>query len=322
MKIWEAYPHIKQELTQVNQIMMKNVGSTEDEFERALKELFEHQGKMLRPAFLILSAHFGKYDAVRFQTLGAVVEMLHMATLIHDDIIDNAKLRRGCESVQSRYGKEFAVYAGDFLFCQCFHMLSEYEFDRKNLHELSKTIKRICLGEIKQFQHRYSTSMDFKNYLSVISKKTAALFMVSFVIGAKEAECDEKLIRLLGKIGVEIGLAFQIIDDLLDYTGETEDIGKSLKNDLKQGYYTLPLIMALEEKGSQDLKYLLDHTRFTDEDIHKIMAAVQDLGGIEKAKAIASRYTEKAFRRIASLPECESKIILKKVTEGLLTRKH
>jgi len=275
---------------------------------------------MLRPAFLLLAAKFGEYDSEKMQNLGAAIEMMHMATLVHDDVVDESKLRRGVETIQHKYSKEYAVYIGDFLFCQCFIMLSSFNYSTENLRDISKAISKICMGEIRQYNIRYLRNTSLKKYIRVISGKTAALFSISFYTGARESKCSEKTSKLLGRVGYYIGMAFQIIDDLLDYSGNSNKLGKNAQSDLIKGYYTLPLIYAMEDDRENKISDILDNTSLSSENVKQITILVNEYKGIDKAKNLADKYTKKAFECIEKLPECESKEIIKDITQKLLNR--
>lgn len=320
--LWTNYPEVLQELNEVKKILKDNIKSKGKHLEEAMMPMVESGGKMLRPGFLLLSAKFGEYDAKKIHNLAAVIEMLHLATLVHDDIIDDSKLRRGCESIQYKYGKEYAVYIGDFLFCQCLIMLSEYEYKMDNMRSLAKAISKICMSEIRQYNFRYITKMNLRNYLKIISGKTAALFTLSFYLGAQESGCDKKVSRTLGKIGYNIGMAFQIIDDILDYSGNTEELGKNSLVDLKRGYYTLPLIYAMEDSRGDEILDILNSKELDNNDIKKLVEKVKGYKGIEKSKKLANRYTQRAFSYIDKLPNIESKEIINDVVEKLLSRKY
>ncbi|WP_461204972.1 polyprenyl synthetase family protein [Clostridium sp. DL1XJH146] len=321
-EFWKEYTEIYDELNDVTKIMKKNIKTSEDIFKDSIGLVMDNSGKMLRPAFVLLAGKFGNYEAEKSKNLAAAIEMLHTATLIHDDIVDEAKLRRGIESVQSNYGKDFAVYAGDYLLCQCFNLLTKYDYTMENLSKISKAMSRICRSEINQHYFRYNSDVSLKKYIRVISGKTAALFALSFVVGSKEAECDENTVKLLGKIGYNLGMAFQIIDDLLDFTVKEKKLGKSAQNDLKQGYYTLPLILAMKEDSDKEIASILDKSIFISEDIKAIINLVEKHNGIKGAKQVADRYTNRALMNIEKLPECESKEIIKEVVEKLLRRQY
>lgn len=317
---WNRFELLNNDLLEVVRIMKMNVKNNDKLIENALLDLIDSGGKLLRPGFVLLSGSFGKYDSKRLCNLAAVIEMLHMATLVHDDIIDDAKTRRNKETIQSKYGKDYAVFMGDILFSRCFMMLSD-NTSMENMKLLSNAIFDICTGEIEQFSSRYSKEVSVKKYLKRIAAKTAALFSMSFYIGAFEGECSAELINTLSNIGYDIGMAFQIIDDILDYTSEDNQLGKPTGNDLKEGIYTLPLILALKEDRTKLLPILLKDT-YSDEDINLLIDLSQELGGVSKAKSLAKRYTDRAFKKISKLPECESKKFLTNFCEDLLFRKY
>lgn len=317
-KFWNEYPVVKNDLEEVIKIMKKNIKCKEKLVENAILELINSGGKLLRPAFLTIAARFGEFKEEETYPLAAVLEMLHMATLVHDDIVDDSKLRRGTETIQAKYGKDYAVYIGDFLFCRCFKILSEHS-TLKNIKVDSNVMSKICMGEIEQFSSKYNKQVSVRKYLKRISAKTAELFALSFYSGATGSGCDNKLCRKLSNIGHNIGMAFQIIDDILDYTGNEIIIGKSIGNDIKQGIYTLPLIYALERKNL-DLSCILDKESFDENDLRGIAGIVKELRGIEKSRALAERYTNRAFNLINTLPNSENKDILLKTTEKLLVR--
>ncbi|SHI71283.1 polyprenyl synthetase family protein [Clostridium intestinale] len=319
-KMWDSNIYIKNELEEVVKLMKKNAKCKDKFIEKSIIELIESGGKMLRPAFVIISSKWGESNEGKVRALASVVEMLHMATLVHDDIIDDAKVRRGTETIQSKYGKDYAVYIGDYLFCACFRLLAS-EGSLQSIKIDSKSMSRICLGEIEQLNSKFSEKLSVKNYLSRISGKTAELFSLSMYIGAAESNCSEKLCREFWNIGHNIGMAFQIIDDILDYTGTDESIKKSAMNDIKQGIFTLPFIIAFRNDKKKIEPYMKKET-FDDKDVYEIIKLVRENKGVEKAKELALKYTNKAFKRINKLPDNEYKDILIEVIKGLLMRNY
>jgi heptaprenyl diphosphate synthase len=317
---WDRYPAIKRELEAVKQVMEKSVKSSEKTMETALLELMHSGGKMLRPAFVLLGGKFGKVDSRNLCNLAAVIEMLHMATLIHDDIVDNAETRRGSLTAQARYGKNYAVFMGDYLFSKCFMLLSN-NTSMENMRSVSKVISTICAGEIEQYSSHYSINVSTGRYLRRIRAKTAVLFALSLYVGSREGGCSDKLSRQLGRIGYNIGMAFQIMDDILDFTGDEKVVGKPLGNDIKQGIFTIPLIYALQ-KDDWEIKEILSKKSYSENDIKELIEMTKNLGGIEKTRNLANKYTNKAFKGISSLPDCESKEILLELANELLTRKY
>lgn len=317
---WDRYPNFKTDLEEVVKIMKLNAHSRERVIEEALLDLIASGGKLLRPGFLLISGSFGTYDRDKLCNLAAVIEMLHMATLVHDDIIDDAKSRRGNETIQSKYGKDYAVFMGDILFARCFMALS-INTSMENMKLLSEAIFNICTGEIEQYSSHYSKEMSVKKYLKRIAGKTAALFSLSCYIGAYESSCDGELISNLSKAGYEIGMAFQIIDDILDYTADSKTVGKPTGNDLREGIFTLPLIYAVKRDKSQLLP-ILSKDKYSDDDIESIINITKVLGGIDSARILARKYTDKAFKRISKLPDGESKRVFLEVAESLLCREY
>lgn len=317
-KFWNKYPEIEKEIQGVVNVIEKNAKCRDKIVEESILELLHSGGKMLRPSFVILSSKFGEYDEKRARALAAVVEMFHMATLIHDDIIDEATLRRGKETIQSKYGKNYAVYIGDYLFCVCFKILATLG-SKNTIAVDTMSMSRICMSEIDQLNSRFDRNVSVKKYLKRISGKTAELFSLSLFIGATESGCSRKVSKLFWEIGHNIGMAFQIIDDILDYTGSDEGIGKNSANDLKQGIYTIPLILALKNKPAE-LVNILSKSDYTENDVVNIINLVNEYDGVTKARELAKKYTNKAYKQIKALPENEYKEALLEITKKLLDR--
>ncbi|MGL4361838.1 MAG: polyprenyl synthetase family protein [Cellulosilyticaceae bacterium] len=319
-EMWDEYPRVKKELREVERIIIKNSKCRDKKIESSINELLEAGGKMMRPAFSIIAANFGKYEEERTRALSAVIEMFHMATLVHDDVIDDASLRRGIPTIQSKYGKEYAVYIGDYLFCLCFKVMAQTA-SLQTIQMDTLSMSRICLGEVEQLNSRFDVNVSVKNYLRRIRGKTAELFSLSLYIGAAENECPEKLAKKFWRIGYQIGMAFQIIDDVLDYTGVDEKIGKDCANDLKDGVFTLPVIYAMEKKP-KDLMAIIQKSSYTEDEIKQIIQLTNKYEGIDKARQLAKKYTEKAYKLIQTLPENPYKDVLYNVTKQLLDRKY
>ena len=319
-KIWNSYDEIRSELEKIEKIMKTETKCKDKVIESSIHELIESGGKRVRPAFVIIGSRFGDYNNERVRALGAVLELFHMATLVHDDVIDNSKLRRGHETIQSKYGKDYAVYIGDFLFCVCFKILAS-NASLASIKLDSKSMSRICMGEVEQLNSRFSKELSVKNYLNRISGKTAELFSLSLYLGASESGCKEKLAKELWKIGHNIGMAFQIIDDVLDYVGNDESIKKSAANDLKQGIFTIPFIYAYKY-NKKDFEKFFDKSDLDDSDIKEIVHLVKENKGVENAIELAQKYTNKAFAAIDKLPDNEYKNILREIATKLIVREY
>lgn len=318
-KFWSDYPIIEKEIDAVVDIIAKNAKCKDKIIENSILELLNSGGKMLRPAFTIIASKFGEYNEERTRALASVMEMFHMATLVHDDIIDEAEFRRGKETVQSKYGKNYAVYIGDFLFCLCFRVLATTSSIERGIDVDTQVMSRICMGEIEQLNSRFNKDISIKDYLKRTSGKTAELFSLSLYIGAAESFCDKKTCRLFWNIGHNVGMAFQIIDDVLDYVATDEELGKKSGNDLKEGIYTLPLLLAMK-KNPDVFENVLNHDGYSSKEIDNIINLVKENDGISDAIKIANKYSQKAFRDINKLPDNEYKEILLEVVGKLLKR--
>ncbi|NLO83236.1 MAG: polyprenyl synthetase family protein [Clostridiales bacterium] len=313
---------IGEDIGKVERCIKENLVSKQKILESVLKELMEAGGKRLRPALVLLSGKFGKYEEKKLIPLAAAIEILHTATLVHDDVIDEAKIRRGIPTVQTRWGKDVAVFTGDFLFTKAFMLLSS-STTFENLQNLSKVVKAICEGEIEQYQSRYDKNVTVRQYLKRIGRKTALLFALSCYIGAHESGCARDIIRLLGKFGFNFGMAFQITDDLLDFTGDSAKTGKPVGRDFVQGVYTLPLIYTLNSPLYRDeIGVLLDKHQYDRQDVDRVVELVHLSGGIDYSRNLASKYLKRAYDCIHMLPPIPARMALNDLMKGLIERNH
>ncbi len=224
----------------------------------AVDDLIKGGGKKLRPFLMFLAASFGDYDKKVILDLASGLEILHMASLVHDDIIDDAELRRGQKTAQKRFGKKEAVFIGDFLLTKTFDILFDH-LDKDTLKKISKNVRLICEGEIEQAEKAFDFKINIKDYFKRIRHKTALLFALSSYLGAYVSGIRGKRLNTLYKLGLEIGMAFQIQDDILDFEGEEKQTGKKLAQDLREGIVTLPVILLLKkDKYKEKYKFLLE----------------------------------------------------------------
>ncbi|MBO0436655.1 polyprenyl synthetase family protein [Vagococcus fluvialis] len=319
--LWEKYPTIQNDLIETKKVMDKSVKIRNKDITQALQMFFEAGGKLLRPAYFLLFSKFGEADSdKKAYRMAASLEILHVATLIHDDIIDDSPIRRGLPSIQQMYGQDIAVYTGDFLFTVYFHLLATSTKSFRTIEMNAHSMKRILVGELDQMNLRYNINITVKQYFQHIKGKTAQLFEFSCFEGAYFAGCS-KMVQLNAKrIGYNIGMAFQIMDDVLDYKASATDMQKPVFEDMKNGYYTLPLILAMEKNQAVFTPYLEKKTELTDQDIEAVNELIHKYQGIEQAEAIAERFTDRALAGIKKLPNCEEREILYDVTATLLNR--
>ncbi|QIL46020.1 polyprenyl synthetase family protein [Vagococcus coleopterorum] len=319
--LWDNYPNIQKELIATQKTMNQAVKIRNKEMTAALQLFFKSGGKLLRPAYFLLFTKFGNNVASETKKMqyAASLEILHAATLVHDDIIDESPVRRDLPSIQATYGKDIAVYAGDFLFTVYFQLLAAASTDTDTLERNAKNMKKILVGELDQLHLRNNPNITTKEYLQHVQGKTAQLFQLSCYEGAKMGGASLRTQLMAQRIGHNIGMAFQIQDDILDFTATSEELHKPVLEDIKNGNYTLPLIYAMQS-APEKFTILQKGTSLTNDDIQEIVTLVKNCGGIGKSQKLAERYTSKAISEIQKLADIEEKEILLAVTKKLLNR--
>ena len=315
---WNGIPDILAKLDAVRGRMKSVVGSDRFPLAEAVERLIDANGKMLRPAFLIMAGRFGKRPK-DLTDLAAAIELLHIATLIHDDVIDEADTRRGVPTLHSLYGHKDAVLSGDWLFSRCFRLASESS-SPENARLLAALIGALCSEEIHQDLERFAWPKSRRNYLRKIAGKTAALFSLALRAGAVETRTSLSNVAALTRAGYATGMAFQIMDDVLDYESSSGAMRKPVAKDVREGLCTLPLILAM--RAAPDLiKPLLGSTKPNDDAMESIVAVVRDSGALDGSRAVASCYTDRAMLEISRLPKGTARDDLRTTVERLLSRK-
>lgn len=322
--IWDDYPDVKKSLIKVLTTIEDHVRIKDPTIREIIFNLIHSGGKHLRPAYVLLCARIGeKQDEERVIDVAAAIECFHMATLVHDDVIDRADMRRHQPTVHTRYGNKFAIYTGDYLFSLAFNLLAKHASFLSSARAKSRTsrnIGKILLGELQQLHSAYSTSVTVKDYLSRISGKTAQLFALSCYSGAIASGASEKQANIAWNMGHYIGMAFQIKDDILDYKGNKGNLGKPVLSDIKNGIYTLPLILTMSANKKELTPLLTKKDRISEQDLQMILTLIQKHGGIEKAERLMYRYTEKAIVELNKLPDGPYKKDLMRLSQTLLER--
>lgn len=273
---------------------------------------------MLRPGMLLLCSQFGKPRESQY-CLAACLELLHMATLVHDDVIDDAPLRRGKPAVHTQFGKRDAVLVGDYLLSRSLLLASDYT-SPDNARYLARLISIICVMEIEQNSARFKSNFSLRQYIRKIIGKSAMLFSLACYAGASEAKAPLRICTQLRRIGYNIGIAFQIIDDILDYSGDLQQMGKPPGSDISEGLITLPLICAQSRDSSGELRRLFQKEGFNPEDSPAILELVKKHGGVEGAGQYAEKYTRRALREIDALPPGGPRDMMELLAQRLLTR--
>jgi octaprenyl-diphosphate synthase len=284
--------------------------------------LHEGGGKRLRPAVLLLAAGAAGYRGPGAIRLGAVVELIHTATLMHDDVIDGADTRRGRPSANARWGNHMSVLAGDWLYMQSFQLaLKERNF--RILDVLIDLTQRMVEGELLQWTHLGRIDLTEREALNLAYRKTACLFSGCARLGAILAQLDPETEDLMADYGRSAGLAFQLIDDLLDFTSSTEQLGKPVLSDLREGKVTLPLIYALatgDAVGRELVANVLEDKGFDRVRPDQITALVNESGALDRARQLAFDYAAKAKAALDALPDSDYRRALLWIPDFILER--
>ncbi|MBT3335174.1 MAG: octaprenyl diphosphate synthase [Methylococcales bacterium] len=260
-------------------------------------------GKRLRPMLLLLAAKALNYDGKQHLTLAAVIEFIHTATLLHDDVVDESDLRRGKGSANAVWGNAASVLVGDFLYSKAFEMMVRVD-NMRVMEILSKTTTAIAEGEVLQLLNCNNPTTTETSYLEVISRKTAILFSAATRLSALLVDASSETEAQMAAYGMHLGNAFQLIDDALDYKANAEDLGKNLGDDLAEGKPTLPLIHAIEHANEGDAQIITDAIKEGDRnafnDVYKI---VQATGAIEYTEKRAEEEAQKAINALALIAD-------------------
>jgi len=261
-------------------------------------------GKRMRPAIVLMIARALGYKGDHHVLLAAVIEFIHTATLLHDDVVDESDLRRGRSTANAAFGNAASVLVGDFLYSRSFQMMVETD-NLRVMRILADATNRISEGEVLQLLNIHDPSVDEERYFGVIERKTATLFEAGARIGAVIAGADATTEDSCGNYAACLGRAFQIVDDILDYSGKTEDIGKQLGDDLREGKVTLPVIHALRTAPEQDRQFIIDAIRSGDGDFGRITEIVIQSGALEYSRELAWRELEAGTAAAKTLPQSE-----------------
>jgi len=293
-------------MAEVDRVLRQSLGSEVVLIRRVAEYIIAGGGKRLRPALLVLSAQACGYQGTDHYTLAAVIEMIHTATLLHDDVVDESSMRRGHATANAEFGNAASVLVGDFLYSRAFQMMVGVDRMRV-LSILADATNVIAEGEVLQLLHAGDVETDEAAYFDVIRRKTAKLFEAAGRLGAVLGEADAAREEALAQFGMHLGTAFQIMDDVLDYSGASGDIGKNLGDDLAEGKMTLPLIRALAQ-GDAEETALIRHAVAGGglADFGPVSSALARTGALAYARERAIAEGRAAAECLAGLPPTEA----------------
>jgi len=324
MTLLEIYRLVQRDLEEVEVEFRRQLDSPIECVQDARRFLVESGGKRIRPALLLLAARLFGHSGGVASRLAAVVELIHTATLIHDDIVDEADVRRGQQTLNRRWGSDVTVLLGDFLYIRGVALALAHG-NPPLLEIISTATQRMIEGELIQLANNGRIDITEEEHLDTIRRKTAYLFSASCEIGAVIAGAGGDERQRLHDYGMDLGMSFQIVDDVLDYTSTSAALGKPVVNDLKEGCLTLPLIYLLREDGAGYLEMIqtvLREKGFDSVSAERVVAAVNESGAVGKALGLARSYGESARARLATLPDSETKRALLTLPDLILERSH
>ena len=306
----------------VNQLILESLSSRVPLVEEISNYLIEAGGKRLRPILVLLSAKACGYQQTQHISLAAIIEFLHTAMLLHDDVVDASDLRRGRKTVNAAWGNPASVLVGDFLHSRAFEMMVEIG-DMKVMQILSHATNTIAEGEVQQLTNIRNPRITEADYLQVISRKTAMLFEAASHSGAVLAHGTLEQQTALQAYGLHLGRAFQLVDDVLDYKGTADDMGKNIGDDLAEGKATLPLIVAMRD-GEPDQADFVRQAILNGgvENLDRIAQIVEAAGGLKYTSELAVRETTAAIESLASLPDSPYKTAMLNLAEFSISRNH
>lgn len=324
MKLMQIYASLKSDLQTIEDTLAGSVSSDLPLLNESAQHLLKAGGKRLRPVFVLLGGKFGNYDLERIKYVASALELIHMASLVHDDVIDDADTRRGQQTVKAKWDNRIAMFTGDYINGKALVVASQLEDAR--IHQiLSGAIVQMCIGEMEQIRDFFNTEQSIRKYLLRIRRKTALLIAISCQLGAIAAGAPADIANALYRYGYRVGMAFQITDDLLDVCGTEKKIGKPPGSDLRQGNVTLPVLYALQESGLRDqLLSEIERIRASEgtADSSAAVKLVRSSGGIEASEKLADRYTAQALRVLERLPNTPARRNLAEIAKFVAHRSY
>jgi octaprenyl-diphosphate synthase len=317
----DPYAPIAADLEEVERILARVLKNKHPRVAEVIDHVQHYRGKRLRPMLLLLTARACGRMTMAHHVLGAVVEMIHTATLVHDDVLDGARVRRRMATVNAVWGVQTSVLLGDYLFTHAFHLASTLD-DARACRMIGEATDRVCEGELCQVLQRGNLDLSEVDYFDIIDGKTAELTACCCHLGALYSGAAPEVVQALARYGRRVGLAFQIADDLLDLVGEEKTTGKSLGTDLEQQKLTLPLIHLLNQ-GDKALSVRVRHI-LSSPDNHKresLRPLLIESGGLQYAQRRAEKLAAEARAELACLSPSPCRSVLEALTERVVHRK-
>ena len=320
MKLEKLYSLIGSDMTAVDAVIRSRLHSDVVLVRQVAEYIIQSGGKRLRPALVLLSAGALGYQGTNHHELAAVIEFIHTATLLHDDVVDESDLRRGRETANALFGNAASVLVGDFLYSRAFQMMVETGSMRV-MEVLAGATNVIAEGEVLQLMNCHDPDIDEKNYLQVIRYKTAKLFEAATRIGAILGGAGDAEEAAMASYGMHLGTAFQLIDDVLDYSGDHSKTGKNVGDDLAEGKPTLPLLHVIKHGNAEEqalVRGAIEQGGL--DDLPRVMAAIERTGALAYTRRQAEAESRAAKEALNKLPDSNHRNYLLQLTEFAVTR--
>jgi heptaprenyl diphosphate synthase len=319
---FDLFTPINREMGIVEERLIDSIDTELREMDQAATHLVRAGGKRLRPAFALLAAKMFIDSVESVIPMAVALELVHMATLVHDDVIDNSCLRRGQPTVRNRWGNRISIYAGNYVFAKSLCLAAQYQ--RSDLLKvLADASMRICEGEIRQMLSCFNVHQGMKDYMRRIERKTALLISVSCQLGAMISKASEAQITAAKRYGYYLGMAFQITDDILDIVADEEILGKPVGSDIKQGVITLPAIYALRYGECRDeLGRLLSSPDLCAKESETIIGLITESDGVDYAYQVSIKFADKARQQLELLPDMPVKASLYDMADFISGREY
>jgi heptaprenyl diphosphate synthase len=319
-QLW-LFNQINSDLQRVEQELTKFVGTDYPILHESAVHLLTAGGKRLRPAFTLLAGKFYDYSLEKLLPVAMALELIHMATLVHDDVVDASMTRRGRPTVKANWGNIVSVETGDYLLAKSLVLISEI-----NHPEVSRILAEVsvemCQGEIQQIKASFDVQQNIKQYYFRIKRKTALLISACCKLGGLVSGAPRRKVWALGAYGHSLGMAFQIVDDVLDITAKPSEFGKPIGGDLRQGIMTLPMILAIKSTTDPaNLKLLLGKENKTDDEVAETIRLIKDSGAIDESMKLVDLYVAKAKKHLQELPKVPARKALEELAEFIRVRK-
>lgn len=313
MKLQPLLAPINQEMREVDRVIRERLRSDVVLINELARYIISSGGKRLRPAVVLMAARACGYEGEQHLQLAAIIEFIHTATLLHDDVVDGSKLRRGQQTANAIWGNEASVLTGDFLYSRSFQMMVRLG-DMRIMDILADTTNAIAEGEVLQLLNTHNADVTEADYMDVIERKTARLFQAGTRLGALIAGRDTDVEQAMADYGLHLGKAFQLIDDALDYGASAAELGKNIGDDLAEGKVTLPLIHAIKHGNDRESALIRDAIASGGLDhIEPVRRAIESTGAIEYTSAAAKREAERAIAGLDAIPDSSYKQALREL---------